>query len=201
MGKSLKEQGFTEIYPAEKKRHYVKAPVFSFNKIRGLDAYLTPEMKSTGEAIGYDDSLTRAFYKALQASGMHLQNYGTVFATIADKDKEEALPLIRRFYNLGFNIQATEGTANFLKSNGIRTHILGKISDGSEEIPEALRQGHIAYVINTKDIGSAGQANDGLQIRQLSTENNVTIFTALDTVKVLLDVLEETTLTISTIDA
>ena len=201
LGKSLKEQGIFDIYPKEKERWYVKVPVFSFNKIRGLDAYLSPEMKSTGEAIGYDDKLNRALYKALQASGMHLQNYGTVFATIADKDKEEALPLIRRFYNLGFNIQATEGTAKFLKANGIRTHILGKISDGSDEIPEALRQGHIAYVINTKDIGAQGQANDGLQIRQLSTENNVTIFTALDTVKVLLDVLEETTLTISTIDA
>jgi len=201
LGKSLKEQGFFDIYPEEKERWYVKAPVFSFNKLRGLDAYLSPEMKSTGEAIGYDDKLNRALYKALQASGMHLQNYGTVLATIADKDKEEALPLIRRFYNLGFNIQATEGTAMFLKQNGIRTHILGKISDGSEEIPNALRQGHIAYVINTRDPGTEGSANDGLQIRQLATENNVTIFTALDTVKVLLDVLEETTLTISTIDA
>ena len=201
LGKSLKEQGLFDIYPEEKKRWYVKAPVFSFNKLRGLDAYLSPEMKSTGEAIGYDDKLNRALYKSLQASGMHLQNYGTVFATIADKDKEEALPLIRRFYNLGFNIQATEGTALFLKSNGIRTHILGKISDGSEEIPEALRQGHIAYVLNTRDPGSEGTLNDGQQIRMLATENNVTIFTALDTVKVLLDVLEETTLTISTIDS
>ena len=201
LGKSLKEQGFFDIYPEEKERWYVKAPVFSFNKLRGLDAYLSPEMKSTGEAIGYDDKLNRALYKALQASGMHLQNYGTVLVTVADKDKEEALPLIRRFYNLGFNIQATEGTAMFLKRNGIRTHILGKISEGSEEIPEALRQGHIAYVLNTRDPGSEGSSNDGLQIRQLATENNVTIFTALDTVKVLLDVLEETTLTISTIDA
>ncbi|MBR4864356.1 MAG: carbamoyl-phosphate synthase large subunit, partial [Oscillospiraceae bacterium] len=109
LGKSLKEQGLFDIYPEEKDRWYVKAPVFSFNKLRGLDAYLSPEMKSTGEAIGYDDKLNRALFKALQASGMHLQNYGTVFATIADRDKEEALPLIRRFYNLGFNIQATEG--------------------------------------------------------------------------------------------
>ena len=179
----------------------MKVPVFSFNKLRGLDAYLSPEMKSTGEAIGYDDKQNRALYKALQASGMHLQNYGTVFATIADKDKEEALPLIRRFYNLGFNIQATSGTAKFLKANGIRTHMLHKISEGSEEIPEALRQGHIAYVINTKDPGSDGVENDGMHIRGLATENNVTIFTALDTVKVLLDVLEETTLTISTIDS
>lgn len=201
MGKSLKEQGIFDIYPTEKNRWYVKVPVFSFNKIRGLDAYLSPEMKSTGEAIGYDDKLNRALYKALQASGMHLQNYGTVFATIADKDKEEALPLIRRFYNLGFNIEATEGTAKFLIKNGIRTHILKKLSDGSEEIADAIRQGHLAYVINTRDIGSQGQKADGSKIRALATENNVTIFTALDTVRVLLDVLEETTITISTIDA
>ncbi len=199
LGKSLKEQGLFDIYPTEKDRWYVKAPVFSFNKIRGLDAYLSPEMKSTGEAIGYDRTMTRALYKALQAAGMHLQNYGTVFATIADRDKAEALPLIRRFYNLGFNIEATEGTAKFLKENGIRTHMLDKISDGSEDIPNALRQGHIAYVINTKDPGASHA--DGQQIRQIATEHNVTLFTSLDTIKVLLDVLEETTLTISTIDA
>ncbi len=199
LGKSLKELGIFDIYPDEKKRWYVKAPVFSFNKIRGLHAYLSPDMKSTGEAIGYDNTLTRALYKALQASGMHLQNYGTVLATIADRDKEEALPLIRRFYNLGFNIEATAGTAKFLKANGIRTHVLQKISEGSSEIPEALRQGHIAYVINTRNPGH--NEDDGIQIRQVATEYNVTMFTALDTVKVLLDVLEETTLTISTIDA
>ena len=199
LGKTLKEQGLFDMYPEEKERFYVKAPVFSFNKIRGLDAYLSPEMKSTGEAIGYDKTLNRALYKALQASGMHLQNYGTVLATIADRDKEEALPLIRRFYQLGFNIEATKGTAKFLKANGIRTHALTKISEGSEEIPNALRQGHIAYVINTRDPG-ANQA-DGFEIRRIATEYNVTMFTALDTVRVLLDVLEETTLTISTIDA
>ena len=203
LGKSLKEQGIFDIYPEERKRWYVKAPVFSFQKIRGLDAYLSPEMKSTGEAIGYDDKLNRALYKALQASGMHMQNYGTVFVTVADKDKDAALPLIRRFYNLGFNIQATEGTANFLKKNGIRTHILKKISNGSDEIPDAIRQGHIAYVINTRDMGSTDMdaITDGVEIRRLATENDVTIFTALDTVKVLLDVLEETTICISTIDA
>ncbi len=199
LGKSLKELGIFSIYPEEKSRWYAKAPVFSFNKIRGLDAYLSPEMKSTGEAIGYDNTLNRALYKALQASGTHLQNYGTVLVTIADRDKEEALPLIRRFYKLGFNIEATSGTARFLKENGIRTHKLTKISEGSDEIPNALRQGHIAYVINTRD--PASNQSDGIQIRQIATEYNVTMFTALDTVKVLLDVLEETTLTISTIDA
>ncbi len=201
LGKSLKEQGIFDLYAEEKERYYVKVPVFSFNKIRGLDSYLSPEMKSTGEAIGYDDKLNRALFKALQASGMKLQNYGTVFATIADDDKEEALPLIKRFYNLGFNIEATAGTAAFLKENGIRTHVLKKIGEDNEEIPEALRQGHIAYVINTRDISTSGTESDGFQIRRYATDNNVTIFTALDTVRVLLDVLEETTLSISTIDA
>ena len=201
LGKSLKSQGITEMYPKEKKRWYAKAPVFSFSKIRGLDAYLSPEMKSTGEAIGYDDKLNRALYKALQASGMKIQNYGTVFVTVCDKDKEEALPLIRRFYNLGFNIEATRGTANFLKNNGIRTRILKKLNEGSDEIHEALRQGHIAYVINTSDVSNAGHNSDGYKIRSIATENNITMFTALDTVKVLLDVLEETTLCVSTIDA
>jgi carbamoyl-phosphate synthase large subunit len=158
-------------------------------------------MKSTGEAIGYDDKLTRALYKALQASGMNVMNYGTVLATIADEDKEEALPIIRRFYNMGFNIQATEGTAKFLKENGIRTHAVKKISEGSEEILNNMRQGYINYVINTRDINQSGVTSDGHEIRQCAVENNVTLFTSLDTVAVLLDVLEETTLCISTIDA
>ena len=201
LGKSLKEQGFDTLYPEEKKRWYVKAPAFSFSKLRGLDAYLSPEMKSTGEAIGYDKKLTRALYKALKASGMNVMNYGTVLATIADKDKEEALPLICRFYNMGFNIQATAGTAHFLKQNGIRTHAVGKLSDGSREITEAIRQGYVTYVINTRDMNSSGVLSDGYEIRRCAVENNVTMFTSLDTVKVLLDVLEETTLGISTIDA
>ena len=200
LGKTLPEQGITEIYPEESKRHYVKVPAFSFSKLRGLDAYLSPEMKSTGEAIGYDDSLNRALYKALQASGMQVMNYGTVFATIADADKEEALPLIRRFYNMGFNIEATEGTAEFLKSHGIRTRIKKKISEGSEEILDSIRQGYVTYVINTRNLDASGTQSDGFQIRQCATENNVSIFTSLDTLRVLLDVLEEQTICISTIN-
>lgn len=200
LGKTLKEQGIFGIYPDEKKRWYVKVPAFSFSKLHGMDTYLSPEMKSTGEAIGYDNKLNRALYKALQASGMHILNYGTVFATIADKDKEEALPLIRRFYELGFNIEATKGTADFLKEHGIRTRVRAKISDGSDEIIESIRHGYVSYVINTRDINDM-QNSDGWEIRQCAVENNVTMFTALDTVRVLLDVLEETTLCISTIDA
>ncbi len=201
LGQSLKDQGITDRYPPEKKRHYVKVPAFSFSKLSGLDAYLSPEMKSTGEAIGYDDRMTRALYKALQASGMNVMNYGTVLVTVADCDKQEALPLIRRFYNLGFNIEATMGTAAFLKEHGIRTRARKKISEGSNDILDAIRQGYVTYVINTRDVNAASLSSDGHAIRQCAVENNVTIFTALDTVKVLLDVLEETTLGISTIDA
>lgn len=199
LGKSLKEQGFTSIYPEEKKWWYVKAPAFSFSKIRGLDAYLSPEMKSTGEAIGYDKSLTRALYKALQASDMHVVNYGTVFVTIADKDKNEALPLIKRFYNLGFNIEATHGTAKFLKENGIRTRERTS-GEGDDGIFDSMRKGYVTYVINTKDINAKTHETDGYQLRRCAVENNITMFTALDTVRVFLDVLEEVTITISTID-
>ncbi len=202
LGQSLKEQGINMLYPPEKKRWYVKAPAFSFSKLNGLDAYLSPEMKSTGEAIGYDDKLNRALYKALQASGMNVVNYGTIFVSVADADKAEALPLIRRFYNLGFNIEATIGTATFLKQNGIRTRVRKKITeDASEEIIELIRKGFVTYVISTRDVNSLGEENDGYQMRRAAVENNVTMFTALDTVKVLLDVLEETTLKVSTIDA
>ena len=201
LGHSLKEQGIFDLYPEEKKRWYCKVPVFSHKKINGIDAYLSPEMKSTGEAIGYDDDLYRAFYKALQASGMNLQNYGTILVTIADCDKEEALPLIRRFYNLGFNIEATGGTARFLKENGIRTRVKAKISEGSNDIPVSIRTGHIAYVINTSDVNSTSEQKDGYEIRRLAVETNTTLFTSLDTVRVLLDVLEDITITISTIDS
>ena len=158
-------------------------------------------MKSTGEAIGYDDTLTRALYKSLQASGMVVVNYGTILVTLADKDKEAALPLVKRFYNLGFNIEATRGTANFLREHGVRTRCLGKLSEGSNDIYNTLRKGHVNYVINTIDLNQHNTRLDGYEIRRSAVENNVTIFTALETVRVMLDVLEEITLGVSTIDA
>ena len=201
LGKSLKEQGIFQLYPEEKQRYYVKVPVFSFQKIKGLDAYLSPEMKSTGEAIGYDKSLSRAMYKALIAGGTKVQNYGTVIVTLADEDKEEAVPLIRRFYNLGFNIEATDLTAKVMREHGIKTRTLRKLSEGSNQLLDAIRAGYVSYVINTRAIMSGVHYEDGSAIRRTAIENGVTIFTSLDTVRVLLDVLEETTLTISTIDA
>ena len=201
LGKSLKEQGIEQIYPKEKERWYVKVPAFSFAKLNGMDAYLSPEMKSTGEAIGYDKKLHRAMYKAMIASGIRVQNYGTVIVTLADEDKEEALPLIRRFYDMGFNIEATSLTGEYLKQHGIRTRILRKPSEGSSEILDAIRAGYVSYVINTRAILSGVHYEDGVAIRSAATQNNITMLTSLDTVKVLLDVLEEVTIGVSTIDA
>jgi carbamoyl-phosphate synthase large subunit len=193
--------GKTARYPPEKSRYYVKVPAFSFSKLSGMDAYLSPEMKSTGEAIGYDKKLHRAMYKALIASGVHMQNYGTVVVTLADEDKQEALPLVKRFYNMGFNIEATVGTANFLKEHGIKTRVRRKISEGSKDILDSIRSGYVSYVLNTRAILSGVHYEDGVQIRRCAIQNNVTMLTSLDTVRVLLDVLEEMTIGISTIDA
>ncbi|MBR1507347.1 MAG: carbamoyl-phosphate synthase large subunit [Eubacterium sp.] len=226
LGESLAEQGYTgtapeggeKLYPTEKtavadkidfpdtrmggkteKKWYVKTPAFSFAKLNGMDPYLSPEMKSTGEAIGYDRSLKRAFYKALQASGIKMKEYGTVMVTLADEDKEEALPMVRRFYELGFNIEATVGTGEFLKEHGIRTRIRGKMSDGSDEVIKSIEAGYVSYIINTRAILSGVHFEDGAEIRRAAIMNGVTIFTSLDTVRILLDVLEDITPRISTI--
>ncbi len=191
LGEDLKCQGLADTRKPEKDFWYVKAPAFSFEKLNGMDAYLSPEMKSTGEAIGYDKSLKRALYKALQASGIKMKEYGTVMVTLADEDKEEALPLIRRFYELGFNIEATVGTGEFLKEHGIRTRIRGKISEGSDEVLKSIRAGYVSYIINTRAILSGIHYSDGVEIRRCAIMNGVTMFTSLDTVKILLDVLED----------
>ena len=189
------------IYPRDKERFYVKAPAFSFSKLLGMDAYLSPEMKSTGEAIGYDKKLHRAMYKALIASGVRLRSYGTVVVSVADEDKLETIPLIRRFYDMGFNIEASTLTGEYLKNAGIHTRVRRKPSEGSEEILESIRAGYVSYVINTRAILSGVHYGDGIRIRSCAAQNNVPMLTSLDTVRMLLDVLEEVTLGISTIDA
>ena len=195
----MPEKGLADFVLPEKDFWYVKAPAFSFEKLNGMDAYLSPEMKSTGEAIGYDRSLKRALYKALQASGIKMKEYGTVMVTLADEDKEEALPLIRRFYELGFNIEATVGTGTFLKKHGIRTRIRGKISEGSDEILRSIQAGYVSYILNTRAILSGVHYQDGVEIRQCAIRNGVTMFTSLDTVRILLDVLEDISPRIGTI--
>ena len=201
LGLTLPEQGIFSIYPPEKDRYYVKVPAFSFSKLGGLDGYLSPEMKSTGEAIGYDDKLHRAAYKALTASGMTLKKYGTVLVSVADEDKEEAVPLIRRFYDMGFNIEATKMTGETLKANGIRARILRKPSEGGSELLESIRAEHVSYVINTRAVLSGLHFRDGAAIRRCAAAQGTALLTSLDTVRMLLDVLEESTIGISPIDA
>ena len=111
------------------------------------------------------------------------------------------MPLVKRFYKLGFNIEATKGTADFLKAHGIKTRTRGKLSEGSSEILDSIRAGYVSYIINTRAIYSGVHYGDGVAIRQCAVQNGVTTFTSLDTVKILLDVLEETVSSISTIDA
>lgn len=201
LGKSLYEQGLTMVYPQEKKRCYVKVPAFSFSKLNGMDSYLSPEMKSTGEAIGYDAKLHRAVYKAFVASGLNLKNYGTVIVSVADEDKDETIPLVRRFYDMGFNIEATSLTGEVLKAHGIRTKILRKPSEGSSEVLNSIKAGYVSYIINTRAILSGNHYGDGVAIRHCAAQNNVAMLTSLDTVRMLLDVLEEITLGIATIDS
>ena len=200
LGESLKAQGINNMILPDRKRNYVKAPAFSFAKLTGMDAYLSPEMKSTGEAIGYDKRLNRALYKAMQAAGIPMLNYGTVLVTVADEDKEEVLPLVRRFADIGFNIEATTCTAEFLAEHGVCVHKLKNISEGSDESLESIRSGHVSYVINTRAILSGVHYVNGEAMRRCAVENGVTTFTSLDTVRIVLDVLEELTNRVSTID-
>ena len=184
-----------------RRRWYVKAPAFSFAKLRGMDAFLSPEMKSTGEAIGYDRELHRAMYKALLASGVRLSGEGAVILTLADEDKEEALPIARRFAELGFELEATIGTQEFLAQHGVHATLRRKLSEGSTEILESIRSGRVSYVVNTRAVLSGVHFEDGAAIRRCAIENNITMFTSLDTVRALLDVLEEICARVSTIDA
>jgi len=192
LGRTLEELGYIGL-KENQSMYFVKAPVFSFSKIGGADTVLSPEMKSTGEAIGYDYNLNRALYKAIQASGLKVQNYGTLFVTVCDDEKENVLPWVRRFYELGFNIEGTEGTAKFLKENNIKTRVRKKLSEGSDEILNLLQSGIVTYVINKTNVSKHANS-DGIKIRRASVENNVPLFTSLDTVGVLLDVLEEVTI-------
>ena len=200
LGQSLKDQGITQLRKPEQEKWYVKVPAFSFAKLEGMDTYLSPEMKSTGEAIGYDRKLNRAMYKALQASGIKMKEYGTVIVTLADEDKEEGLALARRFFKLGFNIEATEGTAAFLKRHGIRTRVRRKLSDGSNEILDSIRAGYVSYILNTRPLSIGKHYDDGIAIRQCAVQNGVNTFTSLDTARIVLDALEEVIPEIHTID-
>ncbi|MEJ9315870.1 carbamoyl-phosphate synthase large subunit, partial [Halalkalibacterium halodurans] len=192
LGKTLPQLGYETGYHPEAKEVSVKVPVFSFAKLRRVDITLGPEMKSTGEVMGRDKTLEKALYKGLIASGMSIPTHGSVLFTIADKDKQEAISLAKRFYQIGFSILATEGTAHILHEEGIPVTTVNKISDEKPHLLDVIRAGDAQFVINTLTRGKQ-PARDGFRIRRESVENGVVCLTSLDTAEALLRVLESIT--------
>lgn len=192
LGQSLESQGYQSGIVPEQSGVYVKVPVFSFAKLRGVDISLGPEMKSTGEVMGKDSTLEKALYKGLVACGFTIQSHGTVLLTISDKDKREALQLARRFHNIGFKLIATSGTAVMLEESGIPTGVVGKIGEEGRNLLDVIRHGEAQFVINTLTKGKQPQ-RDGFRIRRESVENGVTCLTSLDTAEAILRVIESMT--------
>lgn len=190
LGKTLKELGYADgLYP-ESKQVYVKAPVFSFAKLARVDTYLGPEMKSTGEVMGTDKTLEKALYKAFEASNLHLPSYGSIVFTIADETKEEALKLAQRFAAIGYGIMATSGTADYFERRGLIIQRVNKLQEGAETIIDYLRSGKARAVINTIGKNRGKAKADGMNIRREAVEHGIPLFTALDTAKAILRVLE-----------
>lgn len=191
LGKKLTELGYADgLYPLTENVH-VKAPVFSFTKLLKVDTYLGPEMKSTGEVMGSDKSLEKALYKAFEASGMHIPEYGSVLFTIADETKAEALQLAKRFEALGFSLVATHGTAIFLRENGLHVQAVAKVNDNSKKtVLDVISDGSIQLVINTMEKSRQDIAQDGFLIRREAVEHGVALLTSLDTADAILKVIE-----------
>lgn len=189
LGQTLQEQGYSGGLWPESREVAVKAPVFSFAKLRRVDVTLGPEMKSTGEVMGRDRDYARAVYKGLIASGIQLPRFGKIVATIGDKEKEEAIPLMRRFHQLGFKIVATSGTADILEQNNLPVERVCKLSEGSPNILDLIRRGEADLVVNTWTRGKT-PARDGFRIRREAVEHGIVCLTSLDTVAALLTTLE-----------
>ncbi|MCG8403263.1 MAG: carbamoyl-phosphate synthase large subunit [Firmicutes bacterium] len=190
MGRKLKDMGYQGgLYP-ETKLVGVKAPVFSFAKLLQVDVSLGPEMKSTGEVLGVDASYPVALYKALLASGVEFPRQGSILFTVADKDKEEALPIVKGFAGLGYNILATAGTARYLEGHGVAVRRVNKVREGSPHIADLLRRGDIHLVVNTLTKGKQPE-RDGFAIRRATVELAVPCLTSLDTTRAILEVLTD----------
>jgi carbamoyl-phosphate synthase large subunit len=192
LGQNLKEQGYDSGLVPEQDGVFVKVPVFSFEKLRRVDITLGPEMKSTGEVMGKDNTLEKALYKGMIAAGMKIQEFGTVLLTVSDKDKEEALSLAKRFVNIGYQLMATEGTAKYLQEAGVRVKTVGKIGSDDYNLLDVIRSGDAQVVINTLTKGKQPE-RDGFRIRRESVENGVPCLTSLDTAAAILKVIESMT--------
>jgi carbamoyl-phosphate synthase large subunit len=193
LGQTLKEMGYsTGLYaggPGRPVPHVsVKAPVFSFAKLLQVDVNLGPEMKSTGEIMGTDLDYPRALYKAMVAAGVDVPAKGSLIATIADADKEEALPVIRRFADLGFKIWATEGTARFLNAMGVEATRIIKIHQGENILVDLIHDGKVDLLLNTISKDRQTEREAAL-IRRASVEHGIPCLTSLDTAQALLTAL------------
>ena len=189
LGQSLRDQGYHDGLVQPGALVHVKAPVFSFSKLNRVDSLLGPEMKSTGEVMGSDRTLAKALYKAFEAAKLHVPSHGNVLITVRDADKPEAVKLARRFHDLGYQLLATPGTAACLTQNQLPVRVVDKIDTGEHDLLQQMEDGQIQVVINTiSDEGHA--ADDGAVIRNTSIAHGVPLFTALDTVAAILQVLE-----------
>lgn len=188
LNQSLHQQGYAGGMWPETKLIAVKAPVFSFSKLNQVDVFLGPEMKSTGEVMGVDFTYTGALYKAFTAAGFNMPRGGVILATLADRDKAEALPLLKKLSERGFKIMATMGTAAYLRVNGVPVTKLNKINEGPPTILDAIKSGEIKLLINTITRGKEPE-RDGFKIRRAAVEHNIPCLTSLDTVKAFLEVM------------
>jgi carbamoyl-phosphate synthase large subunit len=177
LGSSLQELGLSGTAPA--RRVSVKAPVFPFMKLPGVDAILGPEMKSTGEVMGTDEDFGMAYYKALLSAGLPLPASGNIFLTVSDADKDKAVPVARAFSEMGFGLLATRGTAAFLREKGVTVTTICRISERSS--PDALdlmRRGEMALIINTPSPDKVIE-KDGFMMRRLAVELNIPFLTTM----------------------
>ncbi|REH99526.1 carbamoyl-phosphate synthase large subunit, partial [Staphylococcus felis] len=191
MGEKLVDVGFEEGIQPYQEGVFVKAPVFSFNKLKNVDITLGPEMKSTGEVMGKDLTLEKALFKGLTAAGMTVKDYGTALITVSDKDKEEIVKIAKRLNEFGYKIIATSGTAQKLSEQGIKVETVGKIG-GHDDLLTKIQNGDVQIVINTMTKGKTIE-RDGFQIRRTSVENGVPCLTSLDTANALTNVIESMT--------
>lgn len=197
LGKTLTEMGYTPGLAPNQPGVYVKVPVFSFAKLRRVDITLGPEMKSTGEVLGKDRTLEKALYKGLVAAGLEMKPHGTVLMTVANKDKQEAANLAKRFHAIGYRILATGGTAEAFEEQGIPVQTVNKIGDSGETLVDVIQSGKAQFVVNTLTKGKQ-PARDGFRIRREAVENGVPILTSLDTAEAILRVMESMTFTTET---
>lgn len=194
MGESLLSQGYFHGALEPKDHVAVKVPVFSFAKLSEVEIALGPEMKSTGEVMGKDKVFEKALHKAFVAAGVIIPESGTILATISDQDKEEALGLFKRFYQVGFDFLATEGTAMMLKNAGIPVRTVDRIGHSSNDLLREIKSGKVALIVNTISRGKNVES-DGFKMRRVAVERGLLCLTSLDTTEALLKTIERNSYT------